>query len=67
MASTALANATSLHLQEPVDWVSGDHIVIAPTGKDGNETEVKSDVPAMTASFKVFSTDTGERSSFSFS
>ena len=26
--------------QEPVDWVEGDNIVIAPTSKDGNETEV---------------------------
>ena len=26
--------------QEAVDWVEGDNIVIAPTGKDGNETEV---------------------------
>ena len=40
LASTALTNATSLHLQESVDWVHGDRIVIAPTGKDGNETEV---------------------------
>lgn len=22
-----------------MDWTSGDHIVVAPTGKDGNETE----------------------------
>ena len=41
LASTALANATSLYLQEAVDWMHGDQIVIAPTGKDGNETEVK--------------------------
>ena len=40
LASTALANATSLHIQDPVDWMRGDQIVIAPTGKDGNETEV---------------------------
>ena len=40
LASTALANATSLYLQDAVDWVRGDQIVIAPTGKDGNETEV---------------------------
>lgn len=26
--------------QEAVDWVKGDSIVVAPTGKDGNETEV---------------------------
>lgn len=26
--------------QDAVDWVKGDRIVIAPTGKDGNETEV---------------------------
>ena len=42
LASTALTNATSIHLQDPVlDWVPGDQIVIAPTGKDGNETEVR--------------------------
>ena len=29
-----------LYPQQPVDWVSGDKIVIAPTGRDGNETEV---------------------------
>ena len=23
-----------------MDWIPGDNIVIAPTGKDGNETEV---------------------------
>ena len=26
--------------QDAVDWVKGDRIVVAPTGKDGNETEV---------------------------
>ena len=26
--------------KEPVDWVPGDIVVIAATGKDGNETEV---------------------------
>ena len=31
---------TLLLSQEPVDWVDGDNIVIAPTSKDGNETEV---------------------------
>ena len=40
LASTASANTTVLNLQDPVDWFSGDQIVIAPTGKDGNETEV---------------------------
>lgn len=40
LASTALANDTTLELQETVDWVPGDRIVIAPTSKDGNETEV---------------------------
>lgn len=42
LAATALVNATSLQLQQAVDWVRGDRIVIAPTGKDGNETEVGS-------------------------
>ena len=36
--------STCVHMlllsQEPVDWVEGDNIVIAPTSKDGNETEV---------------------------
>lgn len=40
LADTAVVNATSLRLQQEVDWVAGDRIVIAPTGKDGNETEV---------------------------
>ena len=26
--------------QDAVNWVKGDRIVVAPTGKDGNETEV---------------------------
>ena len=43
LASTASANTTILNLQDPVDWLSGDQIVIAPTGKDGNETEVNTD------------------------
>ena len=40
LAETASGNASSITLQESVDWVPGDRIVIAPTGKDGNETEV---------------------------
>lgn len=40
LAQTANKNASLLHVLEPVDWVSGDHIVIASTTKDGNETEV---------------------------
>ena len=40
LLQTAVENATSLSLQQAVDWVPGDKIVIAPTGKDGNETEV---------------------------
>ena len=40
LSQTALVNATSLRLEQAVDWVTGDKIVIAPTGKDGNETEV---------------------------
>ncbi len=40
LASTARANSSSLVLQQPVDWVPGDRLVLAPTGKDGNETEV---------------------------
>ena len=39
LADTALANSSTLVLQEPVDWREGDKIVIAATGKDGNETE----------------------------
>ena len=41
LAMTAMANTTSLTLQQPVDWGPGDRIVIAPTGKNGNETEVR--------------------------
>lgn len=41
LAMTAMENDTSITLQQPVDWVAGDRIVIAPTGKNGNETEVK--------------------------
>lgn len=40
LARTAEANTTSLTLQQEVDWRAGDRLVIAPTGKDGNETEV---------------------------
>ena len=40
LAETAMANASSITLQQEVDWVPGDRIVIAPTGKNGNETEV---------------------------
>ena len=36
--------STCVHMlrlsQKPVDWVEGDNIVIAPTSKDDNETEV---------------------------
>ena len=36
--------STCVHMlllsQEPVDWVKCDNIVIAPTSKDSNETEV---------------------------
>ena len=39
LAEMAPVNSTSLVLQEPVDWRQGDKIVIAATGKDGNETE----------------------------
>ena len=41
LAETAVANATILTLQQQVDWVPGDRIVVAPTGKNGNETEVR--------------------------
>lgn len=40
LSQSALSNDTSLRLEQAVDWVTGDKIVIAPTGKDGNETEV---------------------------
>ena len=40
LAQTASANSSLLHVLEPVDWISGDQIVIASTTKDGNETEV---------------------------
>lgn len=40
LAETAVVNSTNLTLQQEVDWVAGDRIVIAPTGKNGNETEV---------------------------
>ena len=39
LAATALANSTTVVLVEPVDWGVGDQIVIAATGKNGNETE----------------------------
>ena len=42
LAETAAANATRIMLQQEVDWVTGDRIVLAPTGKNGNETEVGS-------------------------
>ena len=36
--------STCVHMlllsQELLDWVEGDNIVIAPTSKDSNETEV---------------------------
>ena len=40
LSQSALSNDTSLRLEQAVDWVAGDKLVIAPTGKDGNETEV---------------------------
>ena len=40
LSATAIATDTMLHVQDRVDWVAGDKIVIAPTGKEGNETEV---------------------------
>lgn len=40
LAETARANSTTLTLQQEVDWEAGDRIVVAPTQKDGNETEV---------------------------
>ena len=40
LAQTANKNSSLLHVLEPVDWISGDQIVIASTTKDGNETEV---------------------------
>ena len=40
LAQTANQNSSLLHVLEPVDWISGDEIVIASTTKDGNETEV---------------------------
>lgn len=49
LAETALANATSLTLQQEVDWVAGDRIVVAPTGKNGNETEASSNAAHPTA------------------
>ena len=41
LSQTARANGTSLALQQSVDWVPGDRLVLAPTGKNGNETEVR--------------------------
>ena len=38
---TARMGQDYLKLLEPVDWRIGDDIVIAPTGKDSNETEVR--------------------------
>ena len=40
LAETAVVNDTSITLQQAVDWRAGDRIVVAPTGKNGNETEV---------------------------
>ena len=39
LAATATVNSTTLTLTEPVDWSAGDKIVIAATGKNGNEME----------------------------
>ena len=41
LLQTAEAGATSLVVQEPVDWLAGDQIVIAPTGLDMEETEIR--------------------------
>jgi len=41
LSQTAWANATSLALQQSVDWATGDRLVLAPTGRNGNETEVR--------------------------
>jgi len=43
LSQTANQNSSLLHVLEPVDWISGDQIVIASTTKDGNETEVSHD------------------------
>ena len=39
LSTTATVNSTTLVLTEQVDWETGDKIVVAATGKDGNETE----------------------------
>lgn len=39
LASTAMSGATSLSLQEPVDWRSGDRLVIASTDFDQAKAE----------------------------
>ena len=39
LGQTARANTTTITLSQAVDWRQGDRIVIAATGKDGNETE----------------------------
>eukprot|EP00117_Sycon_ciliatum_P037364 scpid335/ scgid27970/ Fibrocystin-L; Polycystic kidney and hepatic disease 1-like protein 1 len=39
LARTAYQNDTQLVLEDAVDWKHGDSIVLAPTGKDRNETE----------------------------
>ena len=39
LATTANVDSETLVLTENVDWTPGDKIVIAATGKDGNETE----------------------------
>ena len=41
LAETADVGATSLTLEESSDWLIGDEIVIAPTGFDLEETEVR--------------------------
>ena len=39
LAATATVNSTTLVLTERVDWSARDKIVVAATGKNGNETE----------------------------
>ena len=39
LAQTASASDTTLHLQTPVTWSTGDHIVIASTGDHLSQNE----------------------------
>ncbi len=57
LEETANSNDTMLHVQDAVDWLPGDRIVIAPTGKNEKETEVRSHLKQILISLSSYTID----------